>query len=81
MKKKGNIYEIFRKFDEDGSDSIDRIELRVLLDELKVPMTDNELADLVNRLDADGGGEIEFDEFYQVPCSFSFSSLYLSLFL
>ena len=27
MKKKANIHEIFRKFDEDGSDSIDRHEL------------------------------------------------------
>ena len=35
-----------------------------LLDELKVPMTDEELVELVNRLDSDGGGEIEFDEFY-----------------
>ena len=64
MKKKANIYEIFRKFDEDGSDSIDRNELRVLLNELKVPMTDDELAVLINELDTDGEGEIEFEEFY-----------------
>ena len=64
MKKKANIYEIFRKFDEDGSDSIDRNEMRVLLDELKVPVTDDELAELIKKLDGDGGGEIEFEEFY-----------------
>lgn len=64
MKKRATIYEIFRKFDEDGSDSIDRNELRTLLDELRVPMTDDELVVLVNRLDTDGGGEIDFEEFY-----------------
>ena len=61
MKKKANIYEIFRKFDEDGSDSIDRNELKVLLDELQVPMNPDEIAELVTRLDGDGGGEIEFE--------------------
>ena len=65
MKKKNNIYEIFRKFDSDGSNSIDKDELRILLDELKVPMKDDELEILLNELDSDGGGEIEFDEFYE----------------
>ena len=64
MRKRATIHEIFRKFDEDGSDSIDRNELRILLDELQVPMTDDELSGLIQRLDSNGGEEIEFDEFY-----------------
>ena len=64
MKKKKNIYEIFRKYDADGSDSIDKGEIRILLDELNVPMTKEELDELFEELDEDGGGEIDFEEFY-----------------
>ena len=64
MKKKKNIYEIFRKYDADGSNSIDPDELRILLTELKVPMTDEELDALFDELDEDGGGDIGFEEFY-----------------
>ena len=64
MKKKKNIHEIFRKYDADGSDSMDQGELKVLLDELNVPMNEEELDELWEELDEDGGGEIDFDEFY-----------------
>ena len=62
--KRNNIYEIFRKFDADGGGTLDPDELRVLLDELKVPMTDEELVELFDELDEDGEGGIDFDEFY-----------------
>lgn len=64
MTKRKNIYEIYRKFDADGSGGMDQNELKVLLDELKVPMTAEELEALFDELDEDGGGEIEFEEFY-----------------
>ena len=67
MKKKANIHEIFRKFDEDGSDSIDRNELRILLNELHVPMDDDELAELVDRLDSDGIQKFQFVYLYTIP--------------
>ena len=62
--KRHNIYEVFRKFDADGGGTLDPDELRVLLDELKVPMTDEELGALFEELDEDGEGGIDFDEFY-----------------
>lgn len=64
MTKRKNIYEIYRKFDADGSGGIDQNELKVLLDELKIPMTPEELEAVFAELDEDGGGEIEFEEFY-----------------
>jgi len=57
MKKKANIYEIFRKYDEDGSDSIDGDEIRILLKDLGVKMKEKEIDELIDRLDTDGGGE------------------------
>lgn len=62
--KKKNIYEVFRKYDSDGSGNIDMDELRVLLTELNVPMKDEELRELMSELDADNEGGIDFEEFY-----------------
>lgn len=64
MMKKKNIYEIFRKFDADGSNSIDKEELTTLLKELNVPMTEKEIDKLMNDLDDSGDGGIDFEEFY-----------------
>jgi hypothetical protein len=64
LTKRHNIYEVFRKFDADGGGTLDPDELRVLLDELNVPMTDEELVELFEELDEDGEGGIDFDEFY-----------------
>jgi Ran GTPase-activating protein (RanGAP) involved in mRNA processing and transport len=62
--KRHNIYEVFRKYDADGGGTLDPDELRVLLDELNVPMSDDELIELFDELDEDGEGGIDFDEFY-----------------
>ena len=62
--KRHNIYEVFRKYDADGGGTLDPDELRVLLDELNIPMTDEELVELFEELDEDGEGGIDFDEFY-----------------
>ncbi len=64
MLKKNNIYEVFRKFDADGSGNIDRDELVILLKELNVPMKEKEIDELMEELDSDGGGGIDFEEFY-----------------
>ena len=73
MKKKKTIHEIFRKYDADGSDSIDKNEIRILLNDLNIKMKDKEFNELIQSLDSDGGGEIEFEEFYNcnwtlMPC-------------
>ena len=65
VKKRGNVYEVFRKFDADGGGTLDKEELSALLDDLKVKMTEDELDELFEELDEDGEGGIDFEEFYQ----------------
>ena len=65
VKKRSNIYEVFRKYDADGGGTLDMEELSVLLKELKVPMTEEELEKLFDELDEDGEGGIDFEEFYE----------------
>ncbi|PSC74754.1 Calmodulin [Micractinium conductrix] len=50
-------------FDKDGSGSIDMVELRGVLKSLGQYPTPVELADLLQRMDANGNGVVDFDEF------------------
>ena len=54
---------IFEVYDNDGSGSIDRKELKHMLMDLCVPMNDPEAEALISQLDADGSGDIDFEEF------------------
>lgn len=65
MTKKNNIYEVFRKYDTDGSGAISPIELRTLLTDLNVKMKSKDYIELVLTLDPERVGEIEFEEFYK----------------
>ena len=62
--EKLEVLEAFSLFDHDGSGSIDKNELNQLLMELNVVLTENELEDLITKLDEDKSGDIDFDEFY-----------------
>ena len=63
--KRRNIYAIFRKYDADGSNSIDREELKTLLNVLHIPIKDDEVDNLVREIEGDGASEeIEFEKFY-----------------
>ncbi|ETV79125.1 hypothetical protein H257_07860 [Aphanomyces astaci] len=53
----------FDTFDTDGSGSIDVHELRLLLSELGIPISDRELQAGFQEMDTDGSGTIDFDEF------------------
>ena len=64
VKKRSNVYEVFRKFDADGGGTLDKEELGALLNDLKVKMTEEELDELFEELDEDGEGGIDFEEFY-----------------
>jgi hypothetical protein len=53
----------FELFDADGSGEIDIDELNNMLMELAIPMERQELENLFNEMDEDGGGSIDFNEF------------------
>jgi Ca2+-binding EF-hand superfamily protein len=60
------IKEMFDLFDADGGGSIDVAELTHALVNLGISDTQAEIDALVAQIDADGSGEIEFDEFVEV---------------
>ena len=55
--------EAFKLFDKDGGGSIDVDELKEAMEALGQSPDDEELQTMVDEVDEDGSGEIEFDEF------------------
>ncbi|KAJ3016660.1 UNVERIFIED_CONTAM: hypothetical protein HDU68_012098 [Siphonaria sp. JEL0065] len=55
--------EAFALFDKDGDGTITAIELGTVMRSLGQHPTDEELKDLMNEVDEDGNGSIEFNEF------------------
>lgn len=55
--------EMFDKADTGGVGSLDREEVRGLMNELGRPMADHELDTAMQLMDEDGGGTVDFDEF------------------
>lgn len=54
---------LFKKFDADGSNTIDKHEIKRILHYLGLEFTLEKAEELLAIVDADGSGEIEFDEF------------------
>eukprot|EP00756_Hemistasia_phaeocysticola_P037599 Hpha_TRINITY_DN16706_c1_g1::TRINITY_DN16706_c1_g1_i1::g.78693::m.78693 len=60
------LHSAFSRYDEDGSGSIDASELRPLLQELDVDLSnasEDDLAAIMKELDGDGSGTVDFEEF------------------
>jgi calmodulin len=55
--------EAFNLFDKDKDGSISTVELRDIMEALGAHPTERELAEVVNRLDTNKNGKVEFDEF------------------
>lgn len=53
----------FNLFDQDGSGSISRNEMGRVLKALKIEASEDEIDSLVNMMDTDNSGVIEFEEF------------------
>ncbi|MGV3622366.1 MAG: EF-hand domain-containing protein [Archangium sp.] len=59
----GEAFEIFKRFDRDGSGSIDRGELSRLLEALGQPIDEDELAIALDVIDTNASGRISWAEF------------------
>ena len=61
--KNYRLVDLFNQFDKDHSLSVTREEFRTGLKSIGVPMTDDQLTKLIEILDEDGDGEIDYSEF------------------
>lgn len=57
------LQEMFELYDEDGSGAIDKAELAQLMATLGYDLTDEELSAMIAEVDADGDGDIDYNEF------------------
>jgi NACalpha-BTF3-like transcription factor len=57
------LHSLFDSIDEDGSGTLEREEIASLAEEMDTPLTERELDVAMMAMDADGSGEVDFDEF------------------
>ncbi|XP_027227022.1 troponin C, isotype gamma [Penaeus vannamei] len=60
---KKELYEAFRLYDKEGQGFIPTGVLREILHELDDKLTDEELDGIIDEIDQDGSGTVDFDEF------------------
>ncbi|ESO92156.1 hypothetical protein LOTGIDRAFT_121213, partial [Lottia gigantea] len=60
--------EAFSLFDKDGDGTITSGELATVMRSLGQEPSDQELQDMINEVDADGNGTVDFEEFLQMMC-------------
>ena len=60
---------LFRIYDKEGMGYITNETLRSLIGELLAPLTDEELDGIIDELDEDGSGTMDFDEFCEMMMS------------
>ncbi len=61
----GKYEEIFKRYDADGSGTIEAHELGEVMKELGQQLSPAELSKMIDEIDTDGSGEIDFEEFMQ----------------
>ena len=64
--ERAEFKEIFDLVDEDKSGQISKAELKKLMATLRLHPTEDELTAMMREVDADGSGDIDFDEFVTV---------------
>lgn len=60
------IKQAWSLFDDDGSGTIDKNELKLVMQKLGLNPTQDELTEIVNDIDKDGDGDIDFSEFLRL---------------
>lgn len=55
--------EVFREFDRNSNGSLSKTELSALLNKINLNVDDKYLEALIKKLDANGNGQVEFEEF------------------
>ncbi|XP_018907591.1 troponin C, isoallergen Bla g 6.0101 isoform X2 [Bemisia tabaci] len=63
---RAELREAFRLYDKEGNGYITTDVLREILYELDDKMTDDDLDEMIEEIDADGSGTVDFDEFMEV---------------
>lgn len=56
------VAKLFAEFDEDGSNSVDYDEFRQGIKQAKIPLSSSQVDALINFIDMDGDGDIDFSE-------------------
>merc|ERR1719461_2046319 len=62
--KRETFRKVFKEFDKDGDSFINKKELKNLLARWKVIVSDEEADDIMNEIDKNKDGKIDFNEFY-----------------
>lgn len=60
------LREVFAFFDEDNNDEISHDELKKALNQLGAKFTDKEIAKIIRKIDKNGDGSINFEEFKEM---------------
>ncbi|EMP39433.1 Calmodulin, striated muscle [Chelonia mydas] len=69
MDSEEEIREAFRVFDEDGIRYISAAELRHVMTNLGEKLTDEEVDEMIKEADADGNGQVNYEEFVRMMAS------------
>eukprot|EP01080_Neovahlkampfia_damariscottae_P002536 gene2536-3498_t len=66
VQQKKEFQEAFNLFDQNGDGDISVEELKIVFSNIGHEPTDEELENMLNEVDKDGNGKIDFDEFCQI---------------
>jgi len=69
------LKQTFDIFDRDGSGSIETEELSKVLEALGQKVTESQLEEIVNALDSNGDGQINFEEFSSLSISIASNNI------
>lgn len=60
------IRQVFDIFDKDGSGTINTREMKQVFKALEIEASENEIQKMINQMDQDGNGEVDFEEFVNI---------------